>query len=64
MTQATHGIFSGPTCSRCKDDTDFVVVVGEEPDYDSATAMLCMPCLRGSLEEAERAFESYNKDNS
>ncbi len=34
-------------CSGCeKLDPDVVVQVGQEPDYESSTAFLCLDCLR------------------
>lgn len=32
-------------CNGCDKTVDAVVFVGEEPDYDSASAMICAPCL-------------------
>lgn len=32
-------------CNECKEYTGLAIQVGEEPDYDSATANLCMDCL-------------------
>lgn len=35
-----------PTCSECGDsEADTVVQVGEEPDYESDTAYLCLACV-------------------
>ena len=58
MCEAT-GIDIWPTCTSCGFDRKhaLVVVVGDKPDYDSSTAYLCIPCLRGCLEEAEALAE-------
>jgi hypothetical protein len=37
-------------CDQCKRDTEVVVEVGQAPDYDSATARLCVQCLQSALE--------------
>lgn len=39
-------------CGREDDDLDTVVQVGQEPDYESATALLCKEC-------AKRAFSLF-----
>jgi len=33
------------TCDECQSHVDLVVQVGQEPDYESATASLCKECL-------------------
>lgn len=33
-------------CNECKAKTDWVLVVGEEPDYESRTASLCRACVQ------------------
>lgn len=39
-----------PKCDECgRDDLSAVVQVGEEPDYESATAKLCRDCLARAL---------------
>src|SRR5690348_10271210 len=38
--------WTGLKCNECGDpDNDAVVQVGEEPDYESATAYLCLTCV-------------------
>jgi hypothetical protein len=37
------------TCDDCRKDVDAVVQAGEEPEYDSGTANLCVDCLRKAL---------------
>lgn len=33
-------------CDECRTQADEVVEVGEAPDYESATACLCLSCVR------------------
>jgi hypothetical protein len=32
-------------CSECREHTNWAIQVGEEPDYESATATLCRSCF-------------------
>jgi hypothetical protein len=43
-------------CDNCGADVDVTVRLGEEPDYESATAYVCRTCLVGALDaiNAER----------
>ncbi len=44
------------TCGECgKVAEDVVVELGEEPGWDSATAYICLPCLKRAVAEAEAA---------
>ncbi|RLI71039.1 hypothetical protein DRO91_06105, partial [Candidatus Heimdallarchaeota archaeon] len=36
-------------CNECNSGADFVIEVGEEADYDSATARLCKACIEKAL---------------
>jgi len=36
-------------CDDCREDAEKVVQLGDEPDYDSATANICLPCLQKAL---------------
>ena len=38
------------TCEHCGLDVEAVVVLGETPDYDSATAHVCEACLVAALD--------------
>lgn len=38
------------TCDGCSRDVEAAVQVGQMPDYDSATATLCVECLRAALQ--------------
>jgi len=42
-------------CSECGARVDVVVEIGEEPDYESLTAWVCLPCLRAAVALAEAA---------
>lgn len=33
-------------CAECNNEVDWVLQVGEPPDYESATANLCRDCVR------------------
>ena len=37
------------SCSECKKPQDSVVIIGEEPDYESYTAYICRSCLIKAL---------------
>ena len=44
-----------PPCTECgKENPDFVVMVGEEPDYESATAWLCAECIKKAMRLSNR----------
>lgn len=36
-------------CDNCGKDTGLVVRLGEEPDYESATAEVCLLCLKAAI---------------
>lgn len=36
-------------CTECKKDVNVVVELGEEPDYESSTAWLCLRCLQKAV---------------
>jgi hypothetical protein len=42
-----------PACKECGAQNDAVVQLGEEPDYEPATAWVCLACLRAALALAE-----------
>jgi DNA-directed RNA polymerase subunit RPC12/RpoP len=44
-------------CDECGQEVDVLIRVGQEPDYGSHTAYLCMPCIRKAfdLSNAEQA---------
>lgn len=42
-------------CSECDERVDVVVEIGQEPDYESSTAWVCLPCLRAAVALAEKA---------
>lgn len=41
-----------PFCDECEKDSDLVVQLGEDPDYESNTAFICLECLRSALNGA------------
>ena len=46
-----------PVCEECKTPVDIAVTVGEEPDMDSHTAILCLPCLEKAVAMAKQEIE-------
>lgn len=36
-------------CDDCRSEVDTVIQLGQEPDYESATAEVCVKCLRKAL---------------
>lgn len=44
-----NGGWTRNVCDQCKRDVEIVVEVGQEPDYESATARLCAQCLQDAL---------------
>jgi hypothetical protein len=51
----TRGWASPPTCNECGDRGQPVVQLGQEPDYESSTAWICLDCLRRAVALAECA---------
>lgn len=41
-------------CHECGQQVDECVELGEEPDYESCTASVCLPCLRQAVALCER----------
>ena len=37
------------SCDECSKEVEVVVQLGEEPDYESATAQICFPCLKKAV---------------
>ena len=47
--------WADPTqCDECGEEKEMVVQLGEEPDYESATAIICYDCLKAALDLIER----------
>lgn len=44
------GYWTACRCDDCDKVVDSVVILGDEPDYDSNTAYVCRPCLEKALE--------------
>lgn len=40
-------------CDECNQRVDFAVELGEKPWHESATANICLPCLRKAVQLAE-----------
>lgn len=36
-------------CHECGQDSNAIVEIGQEPDYDSSTAQICESCLRKAI---------------
>jgi hypothetical protein len=45
------------TCNDCGKESEIVVMVGDEPDYDSHTAWICPSCLQKALTLATQHIE-------
>jgi hypothetical protein len=43
------------SCDECGDDKDAVIELGQEPDYESATAHVCIDCLQKAMELAKES---------
>lgn len=37
------------SCEQCDKEVDTLVQVGQEPDYESRTASLCLDCIRAAV---------------
>jgi len=37
-------------CHECGMDSEMVIILGEEPDYESNTAQICPNCIKKALE--------------
>ena len=42
-----------PRCDECGEARPVVVRLGQEPDYESRTAHICVPCLRAAIKSAK-----------
>lgn len=42
-------------CHECNTDCDVLVQLGQEPDYESATANICLNCLQKAIDTANGA---------
>jgi hypothetical protein len=36
-------------CDECKEEVETIIQLGDEPDYESSTANICIPCLKKAL---------------
>ena len=48
-----NGSWTDIRCDECYSHVESAMQVGEEPDYESATALICKPCLLKALEDFE-----------
>lgn len=48
-----NGFRTDIVCDECSSHVESAMRVGEEPDYESATALICKPCLLKALEETK-----------
>jgi hypothetical protein len=51
-----NGSWTRLKCDECGKEVQATIEVGQEPDYESATANLCIDCLRKALEKFEGAL--------
>lgn len=47
-----------PACSECGEQKGSVVELGDEPDYESRTAWICLDCLRAAVALANKERET------
>lgn len=53
-----NGSWTYVQCHECGDvEVQAVIQLGEEPDYESRTATVCLPCARGALVLFDEAME-------
>ncbi len=48
-------------CNECGKNADIVVQLGQEPDYESATANICLDCLKRAVEICEYYLTGIKK---
>lgn len=44
-----NGSWTSCRCDECDTEVEAVIQVGQEPDYESATAKLCLDCVKNAL---------------
>ena len=42
-------------CGECGKDVSVLVQLGQEPDYESSTAYVCLDCLQEAIEKGKQA---------
>lgn len=47
-----NGSWTSLRCDECKRQVEAAVMVGDEPDYESNTAWVCVDCLKKALDLA------------
>lgn len=50
-------------CDECGQDVDVTVMVGQEPDYESRTAFICLDCLKRAVTLIELEAGKLKGDN-
>lgn len=46
-----HASWITEYCNECNKPNDYIIEIGQEPDYDSATAKMCINCLNKAVKE-------------
>lgn len=52
-----NDVWTKITCDECGKSVDVAVYLGEELDHDSATALVCLPCLMKAIRLGEEEGE-------
>jgi len=55
--EAVFGHFSAGRCGECETKADTLLQIGEEPDYESSTAYLCIDCTRKGMALIEKELK-------
>ncbi len=55
VTKAIGSDWTTPRCDACGRNALAIVTVGQEPDYETATASLCIDCLHEAAEAMQAA---------
>lgn len=53
LIELGHATRGSLRCAECGQEKDLLIELGEEPDYESQTAVVCADCLRAALALAE-----------
>jgi len=52
-----NGSWTRMICDECSEEVETLVVVGEEPGYESRTACICPDCLKKATKLAEEPYD-------
>jgi len=58
-----NGSWTRLTCDECSSEVDAVIRMGQEPDYESSTALLCFSCVKKAAEMINRSTPLTGKWN-